>query len=89
MTARLRIGGRELDAAQWSKVSDYAALKLWSRGDDVRWLQQRLTEAGFDTQGIDGVFGHATQVALQAWQTAHGYAPTGEMTAAQAWAMLR
>jgi predicted chitinase len=38
----------------------------------VRRLQKRLTALGFDTGGIDGVFGHQTDTAVRAFQKSKG-----------------
>lgn len=40
-------------------------------------VQQALTNAGFDTQGIDGTWGSHTSTAASAFQSAHGMTPTG------------
>jgi len=48
------------------------------RKNDRIALQQRLTIAGFDTQGVDGVFGGNTRAAISAWQAANGLLVTGE-----------
>lgn len=45
---------------------------------DRQALQQRLTAAGFDTDGSDGVIGAKTRAAISAYQTARGLAVTGE-----------
>ena len=50
----------------------------WPRGeraltlDERLELQRRLTAAGFDTAGIDGLIGPRTQAAIRGWQAAHG-----------------
>jgi len=55
----------------------------WPRGDRVlsftekKELQKRLTEAGFDTQGIDGRTGPNTTNAVRAYQLAQGLLPDG------------
>ncbi|WP_170413952.1 lytic murein transglycosylase [Ruegeria arenilitoris] len=55
----------------------------WPRGDRVlsftekKELQSRLTEAGFDTQGIDGRTGPNTTDAVRAYQLAQGLLPDG------------
>ena len=41
-------------------------------------MQQRLTAAGFDTGGTDGVIGNKTKAAISAWQTARGVQATGQ-----------
>ncbi|MEI6799628.1 MAG: peptidoglycan-binding domain-containing protein, partial [Pseudomonadota bacterium] len=40
-------------------------------------LQNRLTQAGFDTGDADGRIGPRTQSALRAFQTASGLVPDG------------
>jgi hypothetical protein len=39
-----------------------------ARGDLIRKLQQRLTARGFDTKGVDGVYGKDTEAAVSAFQ---------------------
>lgn len=48
---------------------------------DRRELQQRLTVAGFDTGGTDGVLGPRSRDAIAAWQRSQGLAATGEPSA--------
>jgi hypothetical protein len=45
---------------------------------DRQDLQRRLTSAGFDTGGNDGVIGAKTKAAISAWQQANGAPVTGE-----------
>jgi membrane-bound lytic murein transglycosylase B len=45
---------------------------------DRRELQARLTAAGFDTEGADGVIGQRTRDAISAYQAQAGLAVTGE-----------
>lgn len=55
----------------------------WPRDDraltfaERKELQERLTEAGFSTQGVDGLFGPNTIDAIRAWQLANGLTPDG------------
>ncbi len=44
------------------------SLKYKSKGDEVRALQQRLKDLGFDPDDIDGNFGRGTQQALWAFE---------------------
>ncbi|TXD98275.1 lytic murein transglycosylase [Psychrobacter frigidicola] len=46
----------------------------------VRNLQQRLTSAGYDTKGTDGIAGTNTRNAFQRWQGANGQTPDGFIT---------
>jgi membrane-bound lytic murein transglycosylase B len=45
---------------------------------DRQEMQRRLTAAGFDTQGTDGVIGNNTRAAISAYQAAAGLPVTGE-----------
>lgn len=47
-----------------------------TRADRIA-LQQRLTAAGFDTQGADGVIGANTEAAIRAYEARHGLPVTG------------
>jgi lytic murein transglycosylase len=49
---------------------------------DRQELQARLTAAGYDTQGTDGVIGNNTRSAILAYEAANGLPQTGEATAA-------
>jgi peptidoglycan hydrolase-like protein with peptidoglycan-binding domain len=46
--------------------------------DDRQELQRRLTAAGFDTEGSDGVIGPNTRAAISGYQQRAGLAVTGE-----------
>ncbi len=46
--------------------------------DDRKELQRRLTAAGFDTEGSDGVIGAKTRTAISAYQQSAGLSVTGE-----------
>jgi hypothetical protein len=45
---------------------------------DRQEIQRRLTAAGFDTEGADGVIGNRTRAAISAWQARRGLPVTGE-----------
>ncbi len=45
--------------------------------EDRKELQRRLTSAGYDTQGADGVIGKNSQAAISAYQQASGLPVTG------------
>lgn len=46
----------------------------------VTQLQNRLTQAGYDTKGADGIIGTNTKKAFQRWQSANGQIPDGFIT---------
>ncbi len=60
--------------------------KSWPRYErplstsQVRNLQNRLTSAGYDTKGADGVVGTNTRNAFQRWQADNGQTPDGFIT---------
>ena len=49
-----------------------SALSKGSRGEEVRRLQQRLKELGFDPGTVDGVYGNATSAAVLLFQSRNG-----------------
>ena len=55
------------------------ALKKGAKGDDVKKLQERLTELGYDVgpAGMDGIFGPKTQEALKKFQEEYGLTVDG------------
>ncbi len=66
------------------RISGAPALRAeWPRGDrslkftEKQEMQQRLTAAGFNTQGIDGVIGPNTIEAIRAFQARTGMIPDG------------
>jgi len=70
---------RALDAARWT-LGDrmlYHAMPDPMIGDDVRQLQERLLEMGFDVGRSDGVFGQRTAMAVARFQREVGIAPDG------------
>ena len=70
----------EVQAAEGSGTEATLNLSL----EDRRAIQSRLSVLGYDTRGVDGVFGSGTRRAIRDWQTAQGHASTGYLTAAQA-----
>lgn len=51
-------------------VSSSAVLKKGSRGAEVKELQRQLTNLGYSTNGIDGIFGPGTDSAVRKFQKA-------------------
>ena len=52
-------------------------LRNGSRGEEVRELQQKLSDAGFDPGPIDGIFGSKTDVAVRKFQESKGITVDG------------
>lgn len=74
--AALGLGGAALagrsGAATDKRVDELAAQNgRGSRGATVTELQQRLTQAGYDTKGTDGTWGRNTQAAYDAYRQDH------------------
>jgi peptidoglycan hydrolase-like protein with peptidoglycan-binding domain len=51
--------------------------------DARRAVQRALTELGYNTRGIDGIFGPGSRTAIAAWQRSRGYDDTGFLAAGQ------
>nr|WP_245890887.1 lytic murein transglycosylase [Defluviimonas aquaemixtae] len=66
-----RIAGGQPIQASWPRED--RALLFAERKE----LQERLTRAGFDTQGVDGKIGPNTIAAIRAYQRASGLTPDG------------
>jgi peptidoglycan hydrolase-like protein with peptidoglycan-binding domain len=90
---------QETSATLWSTLAEpltplttvtpntsYPELSSGSKGDEVLWLQEHLADA-IPTEETTGVFSTATTTNLEAFQTAHGIAPSGVAEAAT-WAAL-
>ena len=70
LSDRLRGGG----PVRGAFPPDAAGMTIGQRQD----LQRRLTAAGFDTQGSDGVIGAKTRAAISAYQASRGLPVTGD-----------
>jgi N-acetylmuramoyl-L-alanine amidase len=70
---------RALDAARWrlGQRTLYQAVAEPLVGDDVRQLQERLLEMGYDVGRADGVYGGSTARAVAQFQREVGLAPDG------------
>lgn len=66
-----RIAGKPAIQASWPREDRALTLK------ERKELQTRLTERGFDTQGVDGKIGPLTIEAVRSFQVASGLKPDG------------
>jgi peptidoglycan hydrolase-like protein with peptidoglycan-binding domain len=66
---------------------EYPELKSGAKGDPVLWLQEHLASAA-PAQEVTGIFASHTTANLQAFQSAHGIAPSGVAEAATWQALL-
>ncbi|SPJ23396.1 peptidoglycan-binding domain-containing protein [Palleronia abyssalis] len=75
----------ELDRQSQSPEEQLAsAEEALGLGRDARQAVQRdLSVLGYDTRGIDGIFGSGTRGAIRGWQQSRGFEPTGYLTQAQ------
>lgn len=67
--------GDGFDARSFIKLA--RDLSYGSIGDDVRQIQERLIELGYDTGDVDGVFGNITRNAVMAFQRDRGLVVDG------------
>ena len=51
--------------------------KVGSQGDEVRKIQTRLKELGYDPGSVDGIFGEKTRKAVVAFQRDNGLSQDG------------
>jgi N-acetylmuramoyl-L-alanine amidase len=82
---------RALDEARW-KLGDrslYLQSSPLMRGDDVAALQSRLTEMGFNSGRVDGIFGEMTEHAVKEFQKSVGVKVDGKCGPATIIALLR
>jgi peptidoglycan hydrolase-like protein with peptidoglycan-binding domain len=66
----------------WRNIDEFAefdepTIKIGATGLPVRRAQSRLSLGGFDTGGVDGIFGAKTESGVKAIQTAIGIAVDG------------
>lgn len=54
-----------------------ALSKLGSRGDEVRQIQQKLSDLGYDIGAVDGIFGGKTVTAVKSFQRSRGLTVDG------------
>lgn len=64
-------------ASTKANTATYPLVKIGSKGDDVRTLQQRLNALGFNCGIVDGIFGNATLRAVLNFQKSKGLAQDG------------
>ena len=78
-TARSRLDAFAQDPVRLAQAGEQ---RLDLSRDDRRAIQGDLTTLGYDTRGVDGIFGSGTRGAISAFQESKGLNPTGYLDAA-------
>ena len=63
--------------------TEFSERALGMNRNKRREVQRRLLLAGFDPNGVDGIFGPGARKAIGRWQSAAGHQPTGYLNADQ------
>ncbi len=85
-SAHARLDALAASAAPTPKdIEDALGLKR----SDKRKIQADLTLLGYNTRGVDGIFGRGTRGAIGAWQKAQHLDPTGYLDAEQLAALAK
>ena len=71
-------GGESAPAAAAAPAQAGSILRTGSQGEEVKRLQERLAELGYDPGKADGAFGRKTKMALQSFQKQNGLTQDGE-----------
>ena len=80
LPARLRLDAlTETPEQRNARAEDALSLSRAQRQD----IQRDLSVLGYDTRGIDGIFGSGTRTALRSWQSRNDFEQTGYLTARQ------
>lgn len=69
--------GSELAMRESQEESVQVLMKYGSQGADVRVLQEKLSALGYNTGGIDGIYGSKTKAAVLAYQRSAGLQADG------------
>ncbi len=69
----------QVGQAEWDVLLGGLLMQRGQRGSDVRSLQQRLSDAGFNPGPIDGIYGGLTEQAVGQFQTANGLTASGSV----------
>ena len=57
--------------------SDYPTVKKGARGNITKLLQEKLVSLGYNTNGVDGIFGSGTEKAVMSFQKSNGLVVDG------------
>ena len=80
LEASIRLEGLQNDPiAQARRTEQDLSLSASAR----RQIQRNLTLLGYNTRGIDGIFGRGTRSAVSSWQEANGFRVTGYIDQSQ------
>ena len=75
------LSGKKEDEGGTPSVK-YTQLKMGDTGEAVAAMQERLSELGYYTEGVSGVFDDATEKAVKLFERSYGTMQTGIATAA-------
>ena len=64
-------------------VAERAEAALNLTRNQRRDIQANLTLLGFNTRGVDGIFGRGSRAAIENWQQQNGFTPTSFLSSAQ------
>lgn len=76
-------------AANEAAASSRPGVKVHASTLDPRCYQEGLKALGYYDGAIDGIIGRRSKAAIAAFQSEHGFVPTGELTEAQRIALIR
>ena len=65
------------------RMAELAEASLDMSREERRVVQRNLTLLGFDTRGVDGIFGNGTRTAIRNWQQQNGYQQTSFLSGEQ------
>ncbi|WP_284263472.1 peptidoglycan-binding protein [Roseicyclus amphidinii] len=81
--ARDRVAALEAEAADPVARAEAAEAALSLGRSQRQQIQRDLSLLGYNTRGIDGIFGPGTRGAIRGWQGARGFEVTGFLTGPQ------
>jgi len=78
---------RQVWVARYSNQPSRTVLSMGARGENVRKVQERLSQLGYFNRSLDGIFGEYTKTAVVEFQKDYRLNPTGKVDG-QTWQVL-